>query len=116
VRTARKLATIAALTGLLVSVAAVCPCPPAAAARVDLWARQEHDCCPPGEAPAVTAAARDCCVQRDAIRSVATLAVALSALPADATVALSLIVVESALRSVPVPTRTVSHPALVLRI
>lgn len=115
-RTARKLVTIAALASLLVSVAAACPCPPAAAGGVDLSARQEHDCCRPGEAPAVTAAAPDCCVQRDAIRSVATLAVAMSALPADAPVALSRIVEEAGLGSVPVPTRTVSHPPLVLRI
>ena len=109
-RTARKLAAIAALVGVVVSVVAVCPCPPAPIAKADQIAREQH-------APAVTAVVAKFCVRHDAARSVATRAAAKSALPADAHAAPSPTIAEYTLRSaVRVPTGTVSHPPLVLRI
>lgn len=108
-RTARKLAAIVALVGVVVSVAAVCPCRPAPVAKADQTAREQH-------APAVTAAFAKCCV-RPAARSVSTRAAAKCALPADAHAASSLTIAECTLRTaVRVPTGTVSHPPLVLRI
>lgn len=108
VRTARKLAAIAAWVGVVVSVVAVCPCRPASAAKADQIAREQH-------APAVTAAVADCCMRP--ARLVATRTAAKCALPADAHAASSLTIAEFAVRSaVRVPTGTVSHPPLVLRI
>lgn len=110
VRTARKLAAITALVGVVVSVAAVCLCGPAPLAKADEIAREQH-------APAVTAAVANCSARHDAARSVATRAAAKSVLPADAHVASSLTIAEFTLPSaVRVPTAIVSHPPLVLRI
>ena len=107
---ARKLAAIAAMVGVVVSVAAVCPCRPAPVAKADPIVRER-------QAPAVTAAVTDSCMRHCAVRSVARRAAARSALPADAHAAASLTVAEPTLRSaVRGPTGTVSRPPLVLRI
>jgi hypothetical protein len=61
VRIARKLDAVAALASLAVSLAATCPCIPAAPARDAQAAADGHACCRGAASPTLVAAREGCC-------------------------------------------------------